>query len=76
MANHVPEFLNLHRSLLPFTQHGLEKYNDVVTEHYFRSSIHKGGQALVQIIQKQNRLEYLRDEGVEMKKYLKITCNN
>ena len=29
---HVPEFFKLHGSLLPFTQQGLEKYNDYMTK--------------------------------------------
>ncbi len=76
MANHVSEFMKLHGSLLPFTQHGLEKYNDIVTKQYFRSSNHQGVQALVQIIQKQNRLEYLRDAGVQIEKCFEMTCSN
>ena len=34
MANHVPEFLKIHRSILPFKQQGLEKYNDVMMKTY------------------------------------------
>ena len=56
LANHVGEFLTLHGSLLPFTQQGLEKYNDVTTKQYFRATNHKGTQAFMQIMQKQNRI--------------------
>ena len=28
VANHVHEFMTMHKSILPFTQQGLEKYND------------------------------------------------
>ena len=52
MMNHVPEFLKIHGSILPFTQQGLEKYNDITTKMYFRSTNHKGTQALQQIMQK------------------------
>ncbi len=42
-------------------QQGLEKYNDITTKMYFRSTNHIGDHAFEQIMQKQNRLEYLRD---------------
>ena len=56
MINHVSEFMTLHGSILPFTQQSLEKYNDV-TKDYFRSTNHKGENALRQVMEKQNRLE-------------------
>lgn len=76
MMNHVSEFMTLHGSILAFTQQGLEKYNDVVTKDYFRSSNHKGEQALLQIMQKRNRLEHLHDSGVQVPKVFDITCSN
>ncbi len=57
MMFHVEEFIRLHGALLPFTQQGLEKYNDVMTKMYFRSSSHRGEEALKQIMEKGNRLE-------------------
>ena len=59
MANHVSEFMKLHGSIISFTQHGLEKYNDCMTKQYFRNTNHKGQDALRQIVEKQNRLHYL-----------------
>lgn len=53
--------MEVHGALLQFTQQGLEKYNDVMTKDYFRSSSHKGEECLQQILQKQNRLEHLVD---------------
>ncbi len=45
---------------------GLEKYNGVITKMYFRSSLRTqlgpGEEAVKQITEKGNRLEYLRDE--------------
>jgi len=35
MANHVHEFMTMHGSILPFTQQGLEKFNDVMTKEFF-----------------------------------------
>ena len=55
MMMHVSEFMKLHGAILPFTQQGLEKYNDLMTKDYFRSTSHRGEQCLVQILQKQNR---------------------
>ena len=72
MANHVGEFLTLHGSLLPFTQQGLEKYNDITTKHYFRSTNHKGTQAFTQ---KQNRIEHLHDSGLYTQKKT-VKCGN
>ena len=54
---HVPEFFELHGSLLPFTQQVLEKYNDCMTKIYFWSTSHRGEEALKQIMEKQHRLE-------------------
>ena len=50
MAQHVGEFMSINGALLPFTQQGLEKYNDQVTRDYFRSSFHKGQECLTDII--------------------------
>ena len=36
MYAHVGQFLRLHGSLLPFTQQGLEKYNDRLSKVYYR----------------------------------------
>lgn len=76
MANHVHEFMTMHGSILPFTQQGLEKYNDVMTKEFFRATCHRNEDALIQIIQKQNRLEHLRDSGTSTKKCFKIRCSN
>ena len=51
MAKHVSEFRQIHGSVLPFTQQGLEKY-DVMMKQYFRDTCHKDTQALRQILEK------------------------
>ena len=38
ISNHVGEFMRIHGSILPFTQQGLEKFNDVVTKQYIRAA--------------------------------------
>ena len=74
--NYVHEFMLLHGSILAFTQQGLEKYNDIVTKQYFQSSNHRGQQALSQIMEKQNRLEHMRDIGIVPQKKFEMTCKN
>lgn len=76
MANHVGEFMKLHGSLLPFTQQGLEKYNDIMTKQYFRCTSHKGIQALNEIVQKQNRLEHFQDTGLQTTKCFTVSYGN
>lgn len=65
MAQHVAEFFNIHGAILPFTQQGLEKFNDTMTKDYFRSSSHRGVECLKQILQKQNRMEHLKHVGAK-----------
>jgi hypothetical protein len=76
MMQHVGEFMTAHGSILPFTQQGLEKYNDVMTKDYFRSTSHHSEASLVQIMQKQNRLEHLESLGAKRRKRHEITCSN
>ena len=73
--NHVSEFMKIHGSILPFTQQGLEKKNDIMMKTFFRSSNHRGEAALQQIIEKQNRLEHLRDMGIKRTKVFE-ECSN
>ena len=66
MAQHVPEFLQLHKgNIVQFTQQGLEKLNNVSSKNYQRSSNHRDHEALKQMLQKMNRIELLRDQGYE-----------
>ena len=58
VANHVSEFMKLHGSIISFTQQGLEKYNDCMTKQYFRATSHRGEEALRQIMEKRNHLDY------------------
>ena len=67
--------MELHGSVLPFTQQGMEKYNDTMTKDYFRATSHRGEQCLIQILQKQNRLELLETKPVKRKKKFDITCS-
>ena len=68
MMNHVHEFMQVHGSILEFTQQGLEKLNHNTTKNFFRSSCHRGEDAIRQLIVKQNRLEHLEDLGAKRQK--------
>ena len=60
MMMHVSQFMEIYGTILPFTQHGMEKYNDSMTKDKFRSQ-----ECLIQILQKQNRLEHLEQSGAK-----------
>ena len=61
LTSHIPEMLELHGSLAAFTQQGVEKLNDIITQDYFKSTNHRD--SLKQIMLKLNRLEDLSDAG-------------
>ena len=65
MINHVGEFMKIHGSIIPFTQQGLEKKNNIITKTFFQSSNHQGDIALRQIVEKQNRVEHLETIGAK-----------
>lgn len=58
---HVPEFIELHGSIAPYSQQGLERLNDNITKDYFRSTNHRQ-EALKTLLMKLNRLEELQAE--------------
>ena len=64
---HIPEFLYKYGSLVKFTQQGLEKLNDQATVDYAKSTNHnfRNLEALTQLLQKRNRIEYLEDTGCQ-----------
>ena len=76
MFNHVGEFMEVHGSILPFSQQGLEKLNDVMTKHYFGATSLQNEKALLQLIQNQNRLEHVKDMGAQPAKHHAVTCSN
>ena len=57
MSAHVLEFFQLHKVIVPFTQHGLEKLNDHLTQYYFCGSNCRGIGVLKQV------LESIRNPG-------------
>ena len=72
---HVPEFVSLYTNLEYFTQQGMEKYNDITSKFFFRSSNHRGTSALEKIFLKKNRVQYLETAGCARVKN-KYTCSN
>ena len=74
MVQHVPQFLELYGSIVPFTQQGLEKFNDITTKDYFRSSNHRKEEALRQVVYKKNRVDLLRGTCNDL--YQQKTCSN
>lgn len=72
---HVLEFLNLYGTICPFTQQGLEKLNNKTIKDFFRSTNQRGIDALFQLVQKRNHIEYLEDMGCRRQVCFQ-TCNN
>jgi hypothetical protein len=75
LSMHVSQFIQLHGNISKFSEQGLEKLNDLTTKHYLRSTNHRETEALHQLIQKRNRLEYLEHRGYAREKR-KCTCTN
>lgn len=71
---HVPQFISLHGNLVLFTQQGLEKLNDISTKQFQRASNHKNIDALIQMLEKRNRIETLEDSGYQRTKRV-YTCS-
>jgi hypothetical protein len=75
MHAHVGQFLSEHGSLLPFTQQGLEKYNDKMTRMFFRATNMRSREAMFQLLEKSNRLETFRDDGLG-RQLRTVACRN
>jgi hypothetical protein len=63
---HCHQFIRLHGSLKKFTQQGCEKLNDMLTTSLFRSSNHRGIEALNQMFARLNRINILESRGVHV----------
>lgn len=76
MVMHVPEFLIKYKSLVIFTQQGMEKLNDQTTIDFAKSTNHNyhNLDALKQLMDKRNRIEYLQDSGFQREPKQK-TCS-
>ena len=60
---HVPEVLQRYGTIAIYNQQGLEKLNDELTQDYFRSTNHRDGDFLKQLLLKLNRIEELSSNG-------------
>ena len=67
--------MRLNGAILPFTQQGLEKLNDTITKMFFRGTNHKGEEAMQQILQKHNRIEFLKDSGKAPPQHHQVKCS-
>ena len=72
---HVPEFPSLYGDIEYFTQHGMEKYNDVTSKNGFRATSHRGISAIKQLFLEKNRVQYLDAVGCARVKR-NYTCSN
>ena len=70
----IGEFIQLHGSVVRFTQQGLEKLNDLTTKHYQRATNHQERQSLQQVLQKRLRIEGLKEMGYQRVKRVQ-TCS-
>ena len=50
MVAHLPKFMQLYGRIVPFTQQGVEKLNDIYTQYYFRSTNHRELESLEQLL--------------------------
>lgn len=65
MYHHVPEFLKLYGNLNMYNQQGMEKYNDIASKDYFRSSNHQGVSAIKQIFLKNKEFSTSKVQAVK-----------
>ena len=65
LYHHIPEFLKLYINVAHFNQQGMEKYNNITSKDYFRSSNHRGIAALEQLFLKKQRVQFLEAAGCE-----------
>lgn len=75
LANHVPEALSEHGNLSLFCQQGLEKLNDNVTCWYFRTTSHINLDVFKKIMEKQNRIDFLKSKCKRGNAY-EVICQN
>ena len=76
LAKHIPEFLQKYKNINQFTMQGMEKINDQTTLDFAKSTNHNyhNLDALKQLMQKRNRIEYLEDHGFQRSNET-VTCS-
>ena len=65
LYHHIPEYLKLYINVAHFNQQGMEKYSNIPSKDYFRSSNHRGIAALEQLFMKKQRVQFLEAAGCE-----------
>ena len=74
LAMDMEEFIQLHGSVVKFTQQGLEKLNELTTKHFQRATNHHESQSLRKILEKRLCIETLEERGYERIKCVQ-TCS-
>ena len=74
LAMHIGEYIQLHGSVVRFTQQGLGKLNDLTTKHYQQATNHQERQSLQQVLQKRLWIEALEEMGYQRVKHVQ-TCS-
>lgn len=73
-AKHVTTTIKRHGNLNKFSQQTFEKLNDRITKWYFQATNHHNLDALTQLMNKQNKIEYLAPSCQREPKH-KIICS-
>ena len=75
---HVPEFIEKFHHLNLYTTQSLEQLNSVTKTHYFRQTNRrlKDLAFIKQLLEKQNRMEFIYLKGTMTELYEKINRNN
>lgn len=62
LVSHLPYFVEEHGGIAVFAQQKFEYMNHALTQAYFRGSNHRNTEALVQVLQKYNRIMMLHSQ--------------
>lgn len=63
LVDHVPEFIEKYKYLNQYSMQSVEKLNFVIKQNYFRQTNKRKNQYLKQLLEKQNRLEFIKLNG-------------
>lgn len=74
-ATHAVDSIRTHGTLSKFSQQSFEKLNDRITQWYFKATNHHCHEALIQLMNKQNRIEYLEPDCKREPKYV-VACGS
>lgn len=63
LVDHVPEFIEKYKSLNQYSMQAVEKLNFVIKQNYFKQTNKRKNQFIKQLLEKQNRLEFIKLDG-------------